>query len=169
MLHRVRMFRIRVLRRFGIGVFAGIDGIDSCMMGILDMQDMATLLNMVLATEELVDFFEADSSSLWDEEPDEKAKKDVHGEEEVEGFAVRLISFLLLSSCLTSSRIGSRKDGCRINTHKLWLARKIGKNCCMIEFATFCICEHMPTAWARTFMENISAVQIHTVAPQEGL
>lgn len=29
----------------------------------------------------------------------------------------------------------------------------------------FCVCDAIPTAWARTFIENTSAVQIHVVAP----
>lgn len=35
--------------------------------------------------------------------------------------------------------------------------------------AMFWVCEAIPTAWARMFMEKISAVQIQVVAPQEGL
>lgn len=49
------------------------------------------------------------------------------------------------------------------------LFKKVGKNCEKIVFATFCICEHIPTAWARTLTEKTSAVQIQTVAPQDGL
>ena len=33
----------------------------------------------------------------------------------------------------------------------------------------FCVCEAIPVAWARTFMLKTSLVQIHVVAPQEGL
>ena len=47
--------------------------------------------------------------------------------------------------------------------------KKVGKNCCTIKFATFCVWDAIPTACARTFMEKTSDVQIQIVAPQEGL
>lgn len=60
-------------------------------------------------------------------------------------------------------------DGRRERAYKPQFARKVGKNCWKMQLATFCICELMPTAWARTFMEKTSAVQIQVVAPQDGL
>lgn len=56
-------------------------------MGIVNIKKVTALLNMVVATEENIDFLEGDLLGLGDEEPDEGGKTEIHGKEEVEGVA----------------------------------------------------------------------------------
>jgi len=48
-------------------------------------QDLSTLLNMILATKQDVDFLKRDLARFGDEEPDEDAETDVDAAEEPEG------------------------------------------------------------------------------------
>jgi hypothetical protein len=54
------------------------------MMWVIDVKQVASLLSVVLTSEQHVDFFEWDMLGFWDEEPDEEGETDVccHEEEE---------------------------------------------------------------------------------------
>lgn len=62
------------------------------MMRVFDMQQVSTLLDVVLATEQRVDLFEADLLGFRDEEPDEDRKQEVDAGKAVKGVARKYLS-----------------------------------------------------------------------------
>lgn len=58
------------------------------MMRILDMQQIASLLSMIGAAEEHIDFLERHTFGLWDEEPDKDGEEDIGSHEEEERFPI---------------------------------------------------------------------------------
>jgi hypothetical protein len=121
------------------------------------VHEIATFVHVVGAAEHGVHLFQHDPLCLRDEEVDEDGKQDVDAGEHVESIEATILR-------------GELEPATRIHALRFGLTvRKVGKNWFTTRLAMFCVCEAMPTAWARMFMENTSEVQIQTVAPQDGL
>lgn len=125
---------------------------------VVDAHEIATFVYVVGSTEHGVHLFQHHTLCFWDEEVDEDGKQDVDASEHVEGIETTILQGELE---IIPHHVGIEIFGLTV--------RKVGKNWFTTRFAMFCVCEAMPTAWARMFIEKTSDVQIQTVAPHEGL
>ena len=68
-------------------VTALVNAREISVVGILDLQDLCSFVDMVDTTEERVHLLECNATGLWNDEDDEDGKEDVNTSEEEEGIA----------------------------------------------------------------------------------
>ena len=77
-----------------IELLTDIINTDMCMMSILNMKEITSFLNVVGTTKEHINFFKGDLLGFGNAKPDEDGQTDVDGEEEIEGFARKVLAKL---------------------------------------------------------------------------